>query len=41
MIPLTREMDTLVLAISTQPSRIKRALSDVPERRDFVTWIRL
>lgn len=42
MIPLTRAMDTLVINISDQPSRLRDALMKVREqRRDFVELIEL
>ncbi|MCC5973028.1 MAG: AAA family ATPase [Rubellimicrobium sp.] len=40
MIPITRAMDTLVINVSTRPSRLKDVLKHVHERRsDFVEWI--
>ena len=42
MIPLTRAMDTLVINVSAQSSRMKEALLRITRRRlDFVEWIRL
>ena len=39
MIPITRAMDTLVINVSKEPSRLKDALRAVFERRrDFVEW---
>lgn len=39
MIPLTRAMDTLVVNISAEDSRIRQALLQIQERRsDFVEW---
>lgn len=40
MIPITRAMDTLVINVSTRPSRLKEVLKLVHERRnDFVEWL--